>query len=133
MRGFYVFCRTLIFPSHWFSDMLSGLNGKILSIGCGYGVIESKLAIDHPDLDFLCFDINTQKILHALKTYKNIKNIKFLVADATKWHSEQKYNCVVLIDLLHHLDDGKQLALLDNVWSALLAGGSLIIKEVDVR
>ena len=52
--------------------------GKVLDIGCGYGVIGLSIAIHKPDIQVVCSDINQRAVLlskknaHALKLSKRV-------------------------------------------------------------
>lgn len=130
---FYIFLRLLIFPTDWFSDLMNDLNGEVLSLGCGYGILESVLAIHHPNLIFMASDFSPKRIMTAANATKDIPNISFMLEDAIRFQDNKKYNNVLLIDLLHHLPDGEQLILLDKIWEVVLPGGIIMIKDVDTK
>ena len=56
--------------------------GKVLDIGCGYGVIGLTLASQHPDIQVVCSDINlravslTNKNARALKLSKRVISLQ---------------------------------------------------------
>jgi len=130
----YNFLRLIIFPVDWLSKLLSDFKGKVLCLGCGYGVIETILAVNNPQLFFIASDLDKNRISAAQKMVKNVPNINFSVLNVEElsFPSEDTQN-ILFIDLIHHVRSEKQIPFLEKVWSLVPKGGALIMKDVDVR
>lgn len=127
----YNFLRLTIFPVAWFSTLLEGKKGTVLCLGCGYGVLETALALEHPKLKIIASDIIASRIEAAENMVHGVPNIEFEVIDVTKLVPTKQFDNILFIDLLHHLADGEQEKLLDTLWQHLKPGGYLIMKDVD--
>ncbi len=120
--------RHLMLPLRQINDFIpdSGLNYEL---GSGYGVISTYLANSHSQRSVIAVDIDSQKINLAHK--KNInKNLDFVVADIHKFKLELCHG-VVLSDFLHHLAYATHEDVIKKIYSSLVRGGVLVIKEID--
>lgn len=130
----YNFLRLAIFPLDWFIDLFKEQSGQTLFLGCGYGIIETIIASRFPSLNMIASDLNEERIAVAQKSTRKISNIQFHKGDATELpESEEHYDVITFIDLLHHLPDGEQIILLEKLWKMLKPGGTLILKDVDTK
>lgn len=128
----YNFLRLSIFPVNWLSELVGELKtGTVLCLGCGFGTLETILAVQNPHLQFVASDLNTGRIEHASRVVKHVPNIHFTAEDATKLKIDQQYDAILYIDLMHHLAKGEQEKLIDKLWVRLKPGGTLIMKDVD--
>lgn len=102
--------------------------GKILDLGCGYGIFTNYLAVSSRKREILGVDIDPQKIAHA---DKGVRNVSFSVGDATKMRLEN-LDGIVLHNVLHHLNSyEEQERLIRNCVLTLKEKGTLLIVEVD--
>lgn len=102
--------------------------GKILDLGCGYGILANFLALSSTTREVIGVDTDVKKIKNA---EKGILNVSFRVADATKMKIKN-LNTVILHDVLHHLNSYKdQEKLIGDCKKMLKKGGVLLIVEVD--
>jgi SAM-dependent methyltransferase len=129
----YGVARLAILPVPWVADLLGGLRGTVLCLGCGFGILETVLAAANPQLEFVASDFDARRIAAARAAVRDLPNIRFEVADATSAGLAGSYDNVFFSDLLHHLPAGEQEALLERVWAVVRPGGSLVVKDVDVR
>src|SRR4030067_281563 len=104
--------------------------GKIVDIGCGYGIFSNYLALCSDKRSIIGVDKNKRKIKYA---QRGLKNTEFKSGDVTKmdlglcaWFS--------LIDVLHHLESYQQQEeLLKFCYDSLERKGIILIKEIDTR
>lgn len=102
--------------------------GKILDLGCGYGILSNYLAFCSPARTILGVDTDLEKIKYA---NRGLKNVSIDLGDATKMKIEN-LDCVILHDVLHHLGSFKQQeVLIADCKKMLNKNGSLLIIEVD--
>ncbi|MGY1815330.1 class I SAM-dependent methyltransferase [Blastococcus sp. SYSU D00820] len=129
----YNTARLAVLPIPWTVGLLDSLHGSILCLGCGFGTLETVLAASHPDLDFTASDLNATRIAAAQASVHGLDNIRFSVADATRSEPSGSYDNVFLSDLLHHLPAGTQEPLLEQLWGVVRPGGTMVVKDLDVR
>lgn len=75
---------------------------SILEIGCGAGFAADYLNGRYSQ--FLGIDYSEELIGYARK-YNTSSGVRFEVANVTEFQSEQKFDLILMIGLLHHLDD----------------------------
>ncbi|MFH0874130.1 MAG: class I SAM-dependent methyltransferase [Candidatus Komeilibacteria bacterium] len=101
------------------------ISGSILDIGCGTGEF-SRL---FPPEQYLGLDINPDYIAYA----KRKQPYQFMVGDATQLtFSDQSFDKVLMIGVLHHLDDTLSRAILSEIKRVVKIGGRVILME-DLR
>lgn len=102
--------------------------GKILDLGCGYGILANFLALSSKDREVIGVDTDAKKIKNAKK---GVLNTSFRVEDATKMNVKD-FDVIILHDVLHHLNSFKdQEKLIDDCKKMLKGKGILFIVEVD--
>lgn len=104
--------------------------GKILDLGCGYGIFANYLALTSKGRKIIGVDYDKSKVARA---NQGIKNTMFLVGDATKmkWSN---LSAILLHDVLHHLDSFEaQADLVQKCQKMLVKNGVLFVVEVDKK
>jgi len=102
--------------------------GKILDLGCGYGIFGNYLALSSKKRLIIGFDTDEKKVKFA---NKGISNTSFLVGDVTKKKIDN-LKIITILDVLHHLDSYKdQENLVKNCEKMLIKNGVLVISDVD--
>ena len=100
----------------------------ILDIGCGGGLICEPLArmgANVTGIDFINENINS-----AIKHSKNSKLIiKYLHQDIENINLKSKYDVIIILEVLEHLDNWKKL--LSNISKNLKPKGKLIISTIN--
>jgi 2-polyprenyl-3-methyl-5-hydroxy-6-metoxy-1,4-benzoquinol methylase len=110
------------------------LRGKrrVLDVGCGFGLFGCYFSALYPEITYCGIDINPKRIALANQAAARLglRNATFLQGDARELSLSDQFDAVMMIDLLHHLQDGSKQALLTACASHLAADGRLIIKDV---
>ncbi len=75
---------------------------NILEIGCGTAAILSSIASRYPEKKFKAIDVNEEFIRHAREKKIN-HNLSFECVSVEKIASAEKYDFILSMDLLHHL------------------------------
>lgn len=105
---------------------------KVLDVGCGFGLFGCYFSALYPELLYCGYDINADRVEMANKAaaHLGLKNTKFYAQDADTLTLENQFDAVMMIDLLHHLDDDSKLSLLSKCSEHLVPDGRLIIKDI---
>lgn len=77
---------------------------KVLDVGCGYGAVARSIAFAHKDSIVLGIDINHSNISKAISVI-NPKNLSFLQGDASDFNFKEKFDVIVLSNVLEHIYD----------------------------
>lgn len=100
-------------------------NSKVLDIGCGPAEILNSL----PKVDYYGFDINPSYIKHAKEKYKSRGKFfcrKFTYKDLKKL---PKFDYILLLGILHHLNDKEIKSLMVLIKKTLKNNGSIITED----
>lgn len=117
-----------------FLETLIPKSGKIIDLGCGYGIFSFLLLLKAPDRNVLGIDIISKRINTAINCVnKNIQgNITFRKEDISKYKLPY-CSAIVLIDVLYYMPYEKQLKILNNCYKAIMRGGILLVKDTDTK
>ena len=110
------------------------LRGKqrILDVGCGFGLFGCYFAAMYPEIEYCGYDLNENRIKQANRAAAKLglKNVSFHCGDARDLQIADEYDAVMMVDLLHHIDDASKANLIEICASHLADDGRLIIKDV---
>src|SRR5690606_29857317 len=108
---------------------------RILDVGCGFGLFGCYLSAMYPDVEYRGYDLNSGRIEKANRAAQRLglTNVSFRVGDARDLEIEDEYDAIMMVDLLHHIDDQAKATLLDVCSSHLAPDGRLVIKDVTRR
>ena len=102
--------------------------GRILDLGCGYGIAANYVARGSPERTVVGIDWDQDRIAVASRTAGT--NVQFLQGDVL--HSDLPSADVVLMnDFLHHLRPPDQDTVLERLAARLGPGGIVLIHEVN--
>ena len=110
-------------------------NGKLVTLGCGFGLFECAIALLNPALEIYGYDLNEERIRQAKKVSKklNLNNVNFFCLDVTDEDICQNCNCILILDLLHHISFSDQEKVLNRCYEMLSHDGVMIIKDIHCR
>ncbi len=103
--------------------------GQILDIGCGYGFLAYTLSWTSDKRIVTGLDYDEEKIAVANHNFSKTDNIYFMQGDALDFPVHVKYDCILIMDVLHYLLPENQAALLKKCNEALSEKGILIIRD----
>lgn len=101
-------------------------NGQVLDLMCGTGYMMDKIKTSRPDLNLTGVDLNSEFIDYAEKQYLHSD---FILADASTWQSDKKYDVVLCAAGLHHLEYEKHESFIQNIADMLNGNGIAIIAD----
>ena len=104
--------------------------GNILDIGCGYGFMAYMLHFTAAKRTITGIDYDEEKIETANNCFSKTDNLNFIHADVLDFNFE-KYDAIILADILHYLHHDKQKQLIEKCIYHLNEGGIVIIRDGD--
>ena len=104
--------------------------GKILDIGCGYGFLPYMLSFTSPQREITGIDYDEEKIDTANHCFSKTDKINFVHSDVMGFTFE-KYDAIILADMLHYLGQHEQKEVLEKCINNLTRDGMIIIRDGD--
>jgi len=104
--------------------------GNLLDVGCGVGLLDYEIARLSPDLKIHGVDINENSVEMA-RIYHASPNINYdcMAIEAVMG----QYDCIIFIDVFHHIDPAQYRSLLETSKRLLAPKGYILIKDVERR
>lgn len=128
----YNYLRLTILPLEEIAAVVP-MTGTILDVGCGYGLLDIYLAESSPTRTVIGSELNRKRVSIAQKVSLDLANVKFYEENLLRPDRVLGVDCILLIDLLHHIRFGQQSELLAKIYDLLPVGGTLIIKDLNNR
>lgn len=85
-------------------------DSKVLDIGCGIGIVAFDIAQKAKFV--FAIDINAESIKTALSQFQK-ENIKYIIGDATTYNFNEKFDYIILSNVLEHIRD--RMPFLNNI------------------
>lgn len=100
---------------------------KVLEVGCGFGTVTSLLAPYLKRGKVLAVDISPNRVAMAQKNLGRYKNIEFLVSDMSDFARDEKFDAVLMPDVLEHIPVEQHEALFKTFAAHLNPGGMVFV------
>ncbi len=99
---------------------------SILEIGCGIGAMSDRLSKQWPDAKITGIDISERSIEIATKLFQS-DNCKFFTKLPSEEDNKKKYDLILLIDVIEHVEKKQRPELLTFIESNLKENGMLLL------
>ena len=105
---------------------------RILDIGCGFGLFGCYFSSMYPEISYTGYDLDKDRVNNAKLAAERLglTNATFRHGDARSLDIDDEYDAILMVDLLHHINDAAKSALLQTCASHLSANGRLVVKDV---
>jgi SAM-dependent methyltransferase len=109
--------------------------GRVLDLGCGFGLFSLYYASIRPELRLEGFDRNARRIAMARAAARTLglTNVRYEAGDVMDFRGVEAFDAAYMLDIVHHIPEEAVRPLLEQVAKILPAGGRLLIKDVDRR
>lgn len=104
--------------------------GRLLDVGCGAGLLDEAIAKRRPELQIVGVDIDERSI-HLAQQHCAAPNVEYRAVPLEE--VEGQFDCVSLIDVIHHTTEAEAQALLLHARSKLSPRGYILIKDIARR
>jgi SAM-dependent methyltransferase len=113
-------------------DLLLPDEGRILDVGCGFGLFAAYFGQTHPARAITGIDPNPRRISLARDVARTLglERHEFVVGDIRDAELPGLFEAAYVLDVMHHLPPGDQARTLERLRSALVPGGVLLLKDI---
>ncbi len=107
--------------------------GRVLDLGCGFGLFSLYYASARPDLAIHGLDKNARRIGMARRAAERLGlgNVRYEVGDVMDFRGGEPMDGAYMLDIVHHVPPEAVPPLLGRLAAILPAGRRLVIKDVD--
>jgi 2-polyprenyl-3-methyl-5-hydroxy-6-metoxy-1,4-benzoquinol methylase len=113
-------------------DLLLTDEGRILDVGCGFGLFAAYFGQTHPGRRIVGLDPDARRIGLARRVAERLglRDHTFAVGDVRDAPVEGPFDAAYVLDVMHHLPRDDQRRVLVRLRSLLSPGGMLIVKDI---
>ena len=116
-------------------DRLVPKRGRILDMGCGFGLFSLFLAMRSPERSIHGIDLSASRIDAARRCAEKMRlsNVQFEQADIRDYTVQGEWDGIFTLDLLHHVQPESRRGFLEAAKQHLREDGVLVIKDIHTR
>mgnify|MGYP005811833005 CR=1 FL=1 len=108
--------------------------GRVLEVGCGYGLFAAWFAARAPGRTVLGVGRDAGRVALANRMAQRLGvAARFEAVDARALPAGERFDAIYALDVLHHVPRAAHDALLRDLRDRLEPGGLLLVKEIDTR
>lgn len=112
-------------------DLLLPDEGRILDIGCGFGLFSAYFGQTQPNRRIVGVDPNAKRIAMARKVAESLGlDSTFMAGDARDAALEGTFAGAYVLDVMHHIPAADQLPMLVRLRDLLEPRGVLVVKDI---
>ena len=113
-------------------DLLLTDEGRILDVGCGFGLFAAYFGQTHPRRRIVGVDPSVRRIAlaRAVAQSLGLRDHTFIEGDVRDAPIEGPFDAVYVLDVMHHLPREDQEQVLERLRSLLVPGGMLLMKDI---
>ena len=112
-------------------DLLLPDEGRILDIGCGFGLFAAYFGQTQPERRIVGVDPNAQRVEMARRVSDSVGlSNTFVAGDARDVALQGPFSGAYVLDVMHHIPEKDQLPLLQRLRDLLAPRGVLVIKDI---
>jgi 2-polyprenyl-3-methyl-5-hydroxy-6-metoxy-1,4-benzoquinol methylase len=107
--------------------------GRVLDLGCGFGLFSLYYASVRPELEIDGLDLNPRRIAMASAAAERLGlgNVHYSVGNVMDFRGGRAFDGAYMLDIVHHIPEETVRPLLDQLAKCLPPGARLVVKDVD--
>jgi SAM-dependent methyltransferase len=130
-RAFLV-ARVGLLPLRALDSDLRALDGRVLSIGCGHGVLERYLAAVNPRVEITGVELDGRRVEAAARSQNRAPRVRIVEGDATAVDVGNDFDVAYGVDVMHHVPFAGHHDVAKSLYASLRPGGICLIKDLDI-
>lgn len=110
-------------------------DGRVLDLGCGFGLFSLYFAMDAPTRHLTGVDLDSERIAAASECAARlgVDNVHYTASNVLDWQGTEPFDAIFMLDLIHHLPKEQVAGFLARVSQLIAPGGVLLLKDVSNR
>jgi SAM-dependent methyltransferase len=126
----FLAARLVVLPLRELSGELRQLEGRVLGVGSGHGLIARFAAELNPAIVVEGIDVDAERVAIARSTEANSPRVRIRVADVLRLDADATFDAAAAVDLMHHIPAADHRAVANALARAVKPGGRLLIKDI---
>jgi 2-polyprenyl-3-methyl-5-hydroxy-6-metoxy-1,4-benzoquinol methylase len=126
----FLAARLAVLPLWSLAEELERLEGNVLGVGSGHGVVARFLAELNPDVTVTGLDVDPERVAIAQATEANSPRVRIRVEDVRRLDAAGEFDAAAAVDLMHHIAPAHHAEVARALARAVKPGGQLLIKDV---
>ncbi|HVK65697.1 MAG TPA: class I SAM-dependent methyltransferase, partial [Polyangium sp.] len=113
-------------------DLLLPDEGRILDIGCGFGLFAAYFGQTQPERRIVGVDPDAKRIAIARRVSEavGLQGHSFIAGDARDVALKGPFSAAYVLDVMHHIPSKDQLPMLERLRDLLAPRGVLVVKDI---
>lgn len=130
--GIYCRLRLLTCPFGRISEFVPA-RGRILDLGCGFGVLSFLLSASLPSRQIIAVDCRAERLRSSARVAEEngFESLSFVQGDILSLPYPGPADCILLVDVLYQLPFEEKIAVIRKCYETLANDGVLLVKETD--
>jgi 2-polyprenyl-3-methyl-5-hydroxy-6-metoxy-1,4-benzoquinol methylase len=126
----FLAARLAVLPLHPLAQEFGRLEGRVLGVGSGHGLLARWLAELNPGVTVDGYDVDAERVAIAQATEQRQPRVRIHRRDVLTLDQHAAFDAAVAIDLMHHIAPADRPALAQALARAVKPGGTLLIKDI---
>jgi len=113
-------------------DLLLPIEGRILDVGCGFGLFAGYFGQTAPERSIVGIDPDARRVAIArgVAARVGLSRHEFHVGDIRTTTIPGPFDGIYILDVMHHIAAADQEHVLETLYDRLVSGGRLVMKDV---
>lgn len=126
----FLAARLAVLPLRALAEEFGRLEGHVLGVGSGHGLIARFLAEVNPRVTVDGYDVDAARVAVATATEERSPRVRIHVRDVRELHVDAEFDAAAAVDLMHHIPEADRDALIQTLVAAVRPGGTIVIKDI---
>lgn len=126
----FLAARIAIVPIGELEPELCALDGRVLSLGSGHGLLERFAAELNPGIEIEGYELDGERVRAAARTAARAPRVHLHEADVTELPESGEYDAALAVDVMHHIPPAAKPAVIDALARAVRPGGTCLVKDI---
>ena len=126
----FLLARLAVVPLGALDHELRSLRGRVLSLGCGHGLLERYLAEINPAVEVDGYELDRGRVEQARRTEGRSPRVRVHAADVTRLDPAEQFDAALAVDVMHHIPADRHGPILETLRRHTTPEGRLLIKDI---